>query len=171
MRHGRPGADSRATSSEACGTLPAGRRNPGSRSTITTSWRIATLGPNSHFFRHARKQVLTPAYQRSPMPGESYLATVPLPICRAADEARRRVAQALHDPAILSEFRIPHSPFPISHSPSFPPSPLSKAICDNLHIERARQLFSTRRPAAARTPNRTAASSPANPRASGLGNG
>ena len=74
-------------------------------------WRIATLGPDSHFSRHARKQVLTPAYQRSPMPGESYLATIPLPVCRAADEARQRVAHALHDPAILSEFPIPHSPF------------------------------------------------------------
>ena len=97
-------------------------------------WRIATLGPNSHFSRHARKQVLTPSYQRSPMPGESYLATVPLPLCRAADEARQRIAQAPYDPAILSEFSLLHSPIP-------PSSLLSKSICDNLRIERARQLF------------------------------
>jgi hypothetical protein len=99
-------------------------------------WRTATLGPDSHFSRHARKQALTPAYQRSPMPGESYLATVPLPLCRAADEAHQRVAQALHDPTIQSEFRILHSPSSLPN-----PTPLSKAICDNLRIEQARELF------------------------------
>ena len=126
-------------------------------------WRIATLGPDSHFSRHAQKQDSTPAYQRSPMPGESYLATVPLPLCRAADEARQRIAQPSRIRRSIpnSEFR-PIPPLRHSEPPPLCPKPSATTSASN----RRANFFSTRRPAAARTPSRTAASSPANPRAS-----
>jgi hypothetical protein len=50
-------------------------------------WRMAQLGEGSLFSDHASRQRETPPGDRMPMPGESFLSIVPLPLCRAADEA------------------------------------------------------------------------------------
>lgn len=93
-------------------------------------WRIKTLGPDSHFSRHVKKQEALPAFQRTPMPGESYLATVPLPLCRAADEARQRITHAPAAELQILEFSIQHQA-----------SSIALAISDNLLIEQSRERF------------------------------
>ncbi len=50
-------------------------------------WRIEQLDPGSIFAGHLAKQQQIPAEDRIPMPGESFLTIVPLPLCRAQDEA------------------------------------------------------------------------------------
>ena len=93
-------------------------------------WRIAATGCDSHFAQHAKKQSSTEAYQRSPMPGESYLATVPLPLCQAADEARQRIVQA------------PSAELQILKSKANQPMPeIATAIAGNIRIEKARETF------------------------------
>ncbi len=56
-------------------------------------WRIDRLGEDSLFCRHLAKQQSTPSVDRQPMPGESFLSIVPLPLCRAADEALQAAVQ------------------------------------------------------------------------------
>ncbi len=93
-------------------------------------WRMEILGHGSHFSRHVKKQEALPAYQRTPMPGESYLATVPLPLCRAADEARQRITHAPE-----SELRT------LSAERRTPNAEVARAIADNLRIEQSRERF------------------------------
>ncbi len=93
-------------------------------------WRIEKLGPDSHWARHARKQEVTPVYRRAPMPGESFLATVPLPLCRAADEARQRVTHAPE-----SELRTLNGPRRTPHDD------VARTIAENLRIEQSRERF------------------------------
>jgi len=50
-------------------------------------WRIGQLGGESMFTRHIAIQQATAPEDRMPMPGESFLTIVPLPLCRAKDEA------------------------------------------------------------------------------------
>jgi hypothetical protein len=50
-------------------------------------WRIAQLGDNSVFLSHWQAQQQVDAEDRVPMPGESFLPVVPLPLCLARDEA------------------------------------------------------------------------------------
>ncbi len=50
-------------------------------------WRMKQLGEDSMFAKHISAQGTTPPEDRIPMPGESFLTIVPLPLCRARDEA------------------------------------------------------------------------------------
>jgi RecB family exonuclease len=49
-------------------------------------WRLARLGEGNVFERHYEKQRLLDKDEREPMPGESFLPVIPLPVCRADDE-------------------------------------------------------------------------------------
>jgi len=59
-------------------------------------WRIGQLGAESIFARHVASQQATGPVDRVPMPGESFLTIVPLPLCRAKDEALQ--AAVSHEP-------------------------------------------------------------------------
>ena len=50
-------------------------------------WRIQRLEAESVFSNHWNTQQSTPPEDRIPMPGESFLPIIPLPLCRAKDEA------------------------------------------------------------------------------------
>ena len=50
-------------------------------------WRIGQLGEDCVFARHLAAQQVADPEDRIPMPGESFLIPVPLPLCRASDEA------------------------------------------------------------------------------------
>ena len=50
-------------------------------------WRIGRLGDDCVFARHLAAQQVVDPEDRMPMPGESFLTPVPLPLCRASDEA------------------------------------------------------------------------------------
>jgi hypothetical protein len=50
-------------------------------------WRIRQLDANNIFSNHLTLQQATLAEDREPMPGESFLPIIPLPLCRAEDEA------------------------------------------------------------------------------------
>ncbi|HEY5621000.1 MAG TPA: hypothetical protein VIR77_00215, partial [Pontiella sp.] len=50
-------------------------------------WRISQLGERCVFAEHVRTQQRSEPDERVSMPGESFLPVVPLPLCRAADEA------------------------------------------------------------------------------------
>lgn len=50
-------------------------------------WRIDQLGGESVFSNHWKAQQMEESEDRVPMPGESFLPIVPLPLCRAKDEA------------------------------------------------------------------------------------
>jgi RecB family exonuclease len=56
-------------------------------------WRIAILDRNNMFADHVQKQRATDRTDRVPMPGESFLAFVPPPLCRAADEMLQSAVQ------------------------------------------------------------------------------
>jgi hypothetical protein len=56
-------------------------------------WRIERLPPGNLFERHWAVQQSTAAEDRMPMPGESFLTVVPLPLCRAQDEALQAAVQ------------------------------------------------------------------------------
>ncbi len=58
-------------------------------------WRIGQLGEGSLFALHLEAQRATPPEEREPMPGESFLAVVPPPLCRAQDEVLQAVAAGL----------------------------------------------------------------------------
>ncbi|MDF7807560.1 PD-(D/E)XK nuclease family protein [Pontiellaceae bacterium B12219] len=50
-------------------------------------WRIQTLEAGNLFSNHWNAQFNTKPEDRIPMPGESFLPIIPLPLCRAKDEA------------------------------------------------------------------------------------
>jgi RecB family exonuclease len=50
-------------------------------------WRIGLLGEACVFAEHAVEQQAVEPEDRKPMPGESFLPIIPLPLCRAKDEA------------------------------------------------------------------------------------
>ncbi len=50
-------------------------------------WRIEQLGEESVFSSHWNRQKAADPEDRIPMPGESFLPIIPLPLCRAKDEA------------------------------------------------------------------------------------
>jgi hypothetical protein len=55
-------------------------------------WRLSTgaIHLQTHWNRH--QQAAIASFKRRPFPGESYLGTVPLALCRANDERRQRLA-------------------------------------------------------------------------------
>ncbi len=56
-------------------------------------WRTEQLGEDSIFSRHRSFQQATDSEDRVPMPGESFLSIIPLPLCRAKDEALQSAVQ------------------------------------------------------------------------------
>ncbi|MEI6516288.1 MAG: PD-(D/E)XK nuclease family protein, partial [bacterium] len=56
------------------------------------AWRFSQDSPHlqTHWCRHLETNI--PPFKRRPFPGESYLGTVPLALCRADDERRQRLA-------------------------------------------------------------------------------
>lgn len=75
---------------------PAWQELPAEPSDGYDRWRLTRGAPHlqAHWERHRQvgsKGPLIPAFKRRPFPGESYLGTVPLGLCRAADEYRQRL--------------------------------------------------------------------------------
>jgi ATP-dependent helicase/DNAse subunit B len=56
-------------------------------------WRTEQLETQNLFTRHAETQQQADPADRIPMPGESFLPIVPLPLCRAGDEALQAAVQ------------------------------------------------------------------------------
>ncbi len=56
-------------------------------------WRIEQLGEESVFSSHWNRQQAADPEDRIPMPGESFLPIIPLPLCRAKDEALQAAVQ------------------------------------------------------------------------------
>lgn len=56
-------------------------------------WRIELLGRGNVFENHLSTQQSVPHEDRIPMPGESFLTVVPLPLCRSKDEALQAAVQ------------------------------------------------------------------------------
>lgn len=112
--------------------LPADPPDPYDR------WRLTHGIP--HLLSHWQQS--TPAaepFKRRPFAGESYLGTIPLPLCRADDEHRQRIA---HSPSPTS---ATGHPSPDTRHPSPLPLHISRAI----GIERQRQAFFARQNQAA----------------------
>ncbi|MEI6787558.1 MAG: PD-(D/E)XK nuclease family protein, partial [bacterium] len=70
----------------AWSTLPATPPDP------YDEWRLSTgtVHLKTHWSRHLQASIAS--FKRRPFPGESYLGTVPLALCRADDERRQRLA-------------------------------------------------------------------------------
>lgn len=109
------------------------------------AWRMKQTGPSSFLAGHFRKQQTVRPYQRTPMPGTSYLATPPLSLCCAADEARQRVARAAEEPLPPEELRVLKD-----HDPAGDRAPhaTARAAQIGLGIERAREAFFNSGPSA-----------------------
>lgn len=88
-------------------------------------WRTGQLGEEGLFSRHLEAQRSIDPEERLPMPGESFLPVVPLPLCRAADEALQAAVQG---GGIASE------------SEGAPSAPLGHLV-DMLAIEAERDAF------------------------------
>ncbi|MEI8350736.1 MAG: PD-(D/E)XK nuclease family protein [bacterium] len=108
--------------------LPAAPPDPYDR------WRLAKLPAHlkSHWVRHLALNQELPviaAFKRRPFPGESYLGTIPIELCRGDDERRQRVAQGERmkelDPVALSGA----------------PTPLALHIAHGIQVEHQRQAF------------------------------
>ncbi|MEA2067869.1 MAG: hypothetical protein U9P12_01600, partial [Verrucomicrobiota bacterium] len=56
-------------------------------------WRIQQLEEDNVFSNHWKLQETTSPEDRVPMPGESFLPIIPLPLCRARDEALQSAVQ------------------------------------------------------------------------------
>lgn len=56
-------------------------------------WRVEPLGDPSVFLDHWKSQQAIDSEDRTPMPGESFLPIIPLPLCRASDEALQAAVQ------------------------------------------------------------------------------
>ncbi len=56
-------------------------------------WRIRQLAKNNIFSAHVEKQQQVDSEDRMPMPAESFLPIIPLPLCRAKDEALQAAVQ------------------------------------------------------------------------------
>ena len=97
-------------------------------------WRLTCA--SAHFRSHwnqllVRRKTLPviSAHKRTPFPGESYLGTVPLELCRADDERRQRLAAR------------PDSPHPNPLPQGERASSLASHIAHGIHVEHQRQTF------------------------------
>ncbi len=109
-------------------TLPALPPDPYDR------WRLAKAPAHlqSHWARHLALNKEVPviaAFKRRPFPGESYLGTIPLELCRGDDERRQRVAQG----GAVNDLRSP------SAIPAL--SDLAVHIAHAIKVEHQRQEF------------------------------
>jgi RecB family exonuclease len=102
------------------------------------AWRLgkAPTHLQAHWQRHTRlrsgDEPAIPPFKRRPFPGESYLGTVPLPLCRADDECWQRVAS--HPETVAVEI----NPSPVD------PASVASQVAHGIHVEHQRQAFFTR---------------------------
>jgi len=87
-------------------------------------WRMRVLNEDSMFHRHWKRGMEHPE-KASPVPGESFLPVIPLPLCRAADEALQ--SATAHPPA--------------AEETDTPASPKIKHLAEMLRIEAERDAF------------------------------
>lgn len=116
----------RLTGWPAWPALPAEPPDPYDR------WRLAQGAPHlqGHWQNH---NAITP-HKRRPFPGESFLGTVPLALCRANDERWQRLAQQPDEP--LSR--------PASAGNKAAPDALATHVAHGIQVEHDRQSFFTR---------------------------
>ena len=101
-------------------------------------WRLSTgaFHLQTHWNRH--QQAAIASFKRRPFPGESYLGTIPLALCRANDERRQRLASCGGPRFVVAgetqdaTKRVP------------PPSALAEHISHGIQVERQRQAFFAR---------------------------
>jgi hypothetical protein len=116
-------------------------------------WRLREAG--GHFVEHwrrcreragrsARSAPLLPPHRRQPFPGESFLGTVPLVLCRSADECRQRLAW---------EAARASAPSPPTRGPAPAPGTPAARIAAGIRVENARAAFLEALAAAADTGN------------------
>ncbi len=117
-------------------TLPDAPPDPYDR------WRLTRGAP--HLLDHWQKHSVTQTpmgktgsaiepHKRRPFPGESFLGTIPLGLCRANDERWQRLAQQPADAATLAT--PPHEPHPEA---------LALHVAHSIQVEHDRQAFFTR---------------------------
>ncbi len=107
-------------------------------------WRLRQ--PGTEFLAHhleAQRNCPTP-YQRTPFPGESFLATVPLALCRADDEARQRLANPLCTAEEQERF---FQDATRRTAPSDGVDTATAAAIDGIELEAMRTAFFTKIPA------------------------
>ncbi|RKX41706.1 MAG: hypothetical protein DRP64_11035, partial [Verrucomicrobia bacterium] len=93
-------------------------------------WRSQKLGEESVFSNHRNMQQAAEPEDRIAMPGESFLPVVPLPLCRARDEALQAAVQN-------GQARMPA---PQVEQASLPAHPV-KQVVEMLKIEAEREAF------------------------------
>ncbi|NOY79729.1 MAG: hypothetical protein GXP31_01860 [Kiritimatiellaeota bacterium] len=103
-------------------------------------WRLQQ--PGAEFLsRHLEAQRNCPApYRRTPFPGESFLATIPLALCRADDEARQRLAS----PRCSAEEQDRFFRCALRTAPSDAVRTATTAAKDGIELEAMRTAFFTR---------------------------
>ncbi len=114
-------------------------------------WRLTPAAPHlvDHWQNH---RVLTP-HKRRPFPGESFLGTVPLALCRADDERWQRLAQQPDDTAPATA--------PSTGTRLAGVAPLAEHVAHGIRVEHQRQAFFTRQAQAELgDPNQTTAPTP-----------
>ena len=90
-------------------------------------WRIQALETDNVFSNHWKTQQHTAPEDRQPMPGESFLPVIPLPLCRARDEA---LQAAVHEGAPAD-----------AQKKSVEPDPQLEHLMQVLSIEAERDAF------------------------------
>jgi hypothetical protein len=95
-------------------------------------WRLTRGAP--HLLDHWRKHHALIPHKRRPFPGESFLGTVPLGLCRADDERWQRLAQQPGE--------TPPGPGSAPHPAT--PGPLACHVAHGIQVEHERQSFFTR---------------------------
>jgi hypothetical protein len=112
------------------------------------AWRLAQLPEENLFEKHIDEQQSTEPENRKPMPGESFLTLVPLPLCRAGDEALQAAvgggtAASLSTPEFCS--------LQTDEEAVVPPGSIGHLV-DMLRIEAQREAF-LNQPVDERTPS------------------
>ena len=107
-------------------TLPEAPPDPYDR------WRLTRGAP--HLRDHWQKHNAITPHKRRPFPGESFLGTIPLGLCRADDERWQRLA---HQPG-----EIPSGADSSQNQAA--PSPLACHVAHGIQVEHHRQSFFTR---------------------------
>lgn len=116
----------RLTGWPAWPTLPAEPPDPYDR------WRLAQGAP--HLLDHWQKHHAITPHKRRPFPGESFLGTVPLALCRATDERWQRLAHQPGEPPMR----------PGSALNNASPNALAHHVAHSIQVEHGRQSFFTR---------------------------
>lgn len=109
------------------------------------TWRLNQASPHlqDHWRRHLETRDNTPViapFKRRPFPGESYLGTVPLQLCRADDERWQRVAAMTGDQEKEETgIRVQDKPRPLASPDNL--STRAEHVAHGIRVERQRQAF------------------------------